>query len=461
MPNKYIRVGATFNGDGTSSALAASNGGVGAWNTLAYFEGTAPAYGSLAAGDVVYIRSKNEAGDDITVTHTATVTLGSAVATVSGYIQWIIDNGEIWPGIDGTITYTNNIANNVACNLSNQYNEYICRTRGSLRIVRVGSVNTAYNLGTYSGGLVDGMMWDWSGLTGSGRTNLTAPTSGYGVMRNIMVKAGYRFDPVFRMNVTNHRLILINPDIELFDTSNSVFGAVNTGTQIEVIGGKVHGSGAPGCQLISGDYPVNITGLKFPKTMLISRNPRGSRILGQDTSVGAVMSDAWGVADTLPVTGNYPFLDARLPDSTSSGWSWKVYPSLVSRQVPMRFQVSSKFYQQAPAVKTLTLEALIERDDFKADCNTQNLWAEFHYFDTDGNPVVVSTRDDVGVSLEASTANWSADYYGAVQFDKIKFSATTPSAIAQDTMVTTVLWGGVQAGSTAEYLLVCPDVRMT
>lgn len=68
MANKYIIHGATFNGDGTSSAEATSNGGVGAWNTITYFEGTAPAYGTLAAGDVVYIRSKDAGGSNITRT---------------------------------------------------------------------------------------------------------------------------------------------------------------------------------------------------------------------------------------------------------------------------------------------------------------------------------------------------------------------------------------------------------
>ncbi len=39
MANKYIIHGATYNGDGTTSSEAASDGAAGAWNTLTYFEG--------------------------------------------------------------------------------------------------------------------------------------------------------------------------------------------------------------------------------------------------------------------------------------------------------------------------------------------------------------------------------------------------------------------------------------
>lgn len=64
MANKYLIHGATYCGDGTASNEAASAGAVGAWNDINVLEGTAPAQGSLAAGDVVYIRSKTSAGRD-------------------------------------------------------------------------------------------------------------------------------------------------------------------------------------------------------------------------------------------------------------------------------------------------------------------------------------------------------------------------------------------------------------
>lgn len=106
MANKYIIHGATYCGDGTSSALATSAGAAGAWNDINVLEGTSPAYGALAAGDVVYIRSKTSAGADITRTLAANVTLGSSAATAAAWVTWVIDGGTIWSGINGTLTYT-------------------------------------------------------------------------------------------------------------------------------------------------------------------------------------------------------------------------------------------------------------------------------------------------------------------------------------------------------------------
>ena len=84
MANKYLIHGATYNGNGTSSAEATVDGGVGAWNSLNVFDaiGT-PNYGggSLLAGDTVFIRSKDASGNNLVRTLSATATLGSAAAT--------------------------------------------------------------------------------------------------------------------------------------------------------------------------------------------------------------------------------------------------------------------------------------------------------------------------------------------------------------------------------------------
>ena len=93
MPNKYIIHGATYNGNGTSSAEATADGGVGAWNSLNVFDAIgAPNYGggSLVAGDTVFIRSKDASGNDLTRTLSATATLGSAAATSSAWVTWVL-----------------------------------------------------------------------------------------------------------------------------------------------------------------------------------------------------------------------------------------------------------------------------------------------------------------------------------------------------------------------------------
>src|SRR5574337_453731 len=108
MAAKYFIFGATYNGDGTTSSEAASNGAAGAWNQASILTGTAPTYGSLSAGDTVLIRSKTGAGADLDISNTlaGSITLGSSAGTAANPVTWILDDGTVWSGKNGTLTYT-------------------------------------------------------------------------------------------------------------------------------------------------------------------------------------------------------------------------------------------------------------------------------------------------------------------------------------------------------------------
>ena len=105
MAERYLIHGAAYCGDGTASNEAASAGAAGAWNNINVLEGSAPAYGALAAGDTVYIRSKTSGGADITRTLAANATLGYASATDAAWVRWVVDGGTVWSGINGTVQY--------------------------------------------------------------------------------------------------------------------------------------------------------------------------------------------------------------------------------------------------------------------------------------------------------------------------------------------------------------------
>jgi hypothetical protein len=109
MADKFIRPGAPFNGDGTTNEVAAIDGAPGAWNDIGIVTGTPVVFGSLDPGDTRYIRSKTHAGADVTVTLAAALTIGPGGATEAAPITWILDNGTIWPGVDGILTYTSSV----------------------------------------------------------------------------------------------------------------------------------------------------------------------------------------------------------------------------------------------------------------------------------------------------------------------------------------------------------------
>ena len=145
MANKYLIHGATYCGDGTASNEAASAGAAGAWNNINVFEGTAPAYGTApVAGDFVYIRSKTSAGADITRTLTADITIGSANATITNPVTWVLDNGAIWSGIDGKLSYQCSGGN---CKTTvRSYNAVIAQTQSALEFVTSNAWGSAWTV---------------------------------------------------------------------------------------------------------------------------------------------------------------------------------------------------------------------------------------------------------------------------------------------------------------------------
>ncbi len=112
MAEKYIVDGAAYCGKGDGPLIPTDishQDATGyAWNNINVFTtGAAPAYGTApAAGDIIYIRSKNASGADITVNfNSASLTIGSANASATAPISWVIDGGTKWSSINGTFTF--------------------------------------------------------------------------------------------------------------------------------------------------------------------------------------------------------------------------------------------------------------------------------------------------------------------------------------------------------------------
>lgn len=249
MANKYIRHGETYCGDGTTSAAAASAGAAGAWNDINVMEGTAPAYGALAAGDVVYIRSLDASGAAITRTLTAARLLGSTAATATNPITWILDDGTVWSGINGVLTFTNSASYMTTLRINNVF---VAKTRHNWKI-KCTSTNPNGALADIYGHC-DGFEFDTSAKTGT--------YNPYYILRHgaIVENAHFLVGVISSAPGNNDGLIrpadssrgvtatLINPEIEL--TSASPTGAIFLGAAyftsgiFKILGGRVYGVGA-------------------------------------------------------------------------------------------------------------------------------------------------------------------------------------------------------------------------
>jgi hypothetical protein len=472
MANKYLIHGATYCGNGTASNEAASAGASGAWNDINVFEGTAPAYGSLNAGDTVYIRSKTSAGADITRTLAAGTTLGASVATTSAWVTWVIDGGAIWSGIDGTLKYDCPSTYTITLRGFNYY-----RAQNADKfVIRETNTNADYKkiVALAFAMQVDNLFVDCS-LNAHATGNWMQTSGGGGqddelVLRNLHLKWAKHYAALLTFRQWS-KVTLINPLIELTvsDGNGAVIELGDYGSCVTAIGGRIFGAGAT-----TGNYVVKqntsgrsgralFIGTQIPKTMPLLANapvagPWKFEGIGLDAEEGGAICESWGSADSRS-DGYYPTLNAFLPDSVSTPWSWKVYPSSAGLNYQFNIPVA-KEYTAAAATKTITCNALLA--DSITSANKGTMWLEVSYIDdSTGLPASVSSRDFTLGALDSSTAAWSATTYGSINLVEKQLSVTTPTSIKQDTMVIVTLCGIWKSASALDLMFVCPDVSLS
>jgi hypothetical protein len=173
----------------------------------------------------------------------------------------------------------------------------------------------------------------------------------------------------------------------------------------------------------------------------------------------------WGLissrADNSP-----PTLNAVLPDSANTPWSYLVYPKGITSQYNLNSGnyptlPISKVYTSAAAQKKVTLEFLLSTT--VANANKKTVWMDVVYIDnSDGLPRCLTTQIFTGTdALDTSSANWSATTWGAKSFNKRKLEVTTPGSIKQDTAVHVLFHYGVAAPNASDIAFVCPDLQLS
>ena len=463
MADKYLIHGATYCGDGTTSAEAASNGAAGAWNNINVLEDTAPAYGSLAAGDTVYIRSKSAAGADITRT-AAPTTVGKNGASASSWVTWVLDGGTVWSGINGTLTYESPSYNGVyLC----PYNLYRSEIPGKFVIKETNTGADDKNLiflpGSNSTLQLDGVFIDASATTTVGGNKFNFPETCDLILSRCRIKWARHYSPI--MGLTNSTVKINDSTIELTTAEpNSPMFNVRYGAAVEISGGRVFGTGAIETSAMFGLFadsgPVQVVGTIIPRELNVSFTvpSRGSAkvaIIGGDGGAGASIAGPFGYADSRS-DGNYPTLDTYINSSPAVPWTWKIYPKNAGVGVEGALTCSMLFTDTA-AAKTITAHVLIASTN--TSVNKRSLWLDVNYIDnTTGLPVACTTYLPAGGSLATDTAAWSAVTYGATSLLKRKLEVTTPSSIKPNTLVTCVLRIAAKAASPTDIIFFDPAV---
>lgn len=470
MANKYLIHGATYCGDGTTSAEAASAGAAGAWNNINVFEGTAPAYGSLAAGDTVYIRSKTGAGADadVVITAGASKTLGSSAATTSAWVTWVIDGGMIWSGVNGKVQY--DFPSTYTCTLRS-YNYYRAEVEDKFVIRESNSSSDYKKICTFpSYCRTDNLFVDCSS-NGHSTGNYMTFGEFENIHKNLHLKWAKHYAAPIGLNQWSN-VLLINPSIELTvsDTQAAVFAQGDYGSAITVIGGRLFGTGATTGNSVTAVNSVGrggkmkFVGFEIPKTMTMVKatiptsGPWQVDCVGLDAYAGGYLCEAWGEMSSRE-DKYYPTRTAFLPDSTETPWSWWVYPSNAGLQNQMRVPLGT-LYIDTDAAKTLTAYLLLA--DTVTTANKGTMWIEVIYTDAStGLPVSASSRDFANSALDSSTVTWSARTYGETGLSKKQIAVTTPTSIKQDSLVHVVLCGTWKSASANDFFVLCPDIGLS
>lgn len=461
MADRYIRHGETYCGDGTSSAAATIAGGPGAWNDINILEGSAPAYGTLSAGNTVAIRSKDAAGVDITRTVSANITLGKSGVTEASPVTWVLDDGSVWPGINGTLTY-----DIPSGNYGVTWTDYNNLYAGDKKF-RVVVSYTAYSLGnTWVGkpGIIRGLEVDTSATTGNG---------GYVYLNNVSYSVGHYINPSFKLGKywanalqgsSYSASTLINPEIELTQaTEGDPVFKLSINSHIDIQGGRLFGAGAiEGFVLLKEDDTsiggLTLNGFEYPRVVKVATSAATFQSRVQSTVIdgllGSECDDKYCSIDSRN-DGLYPTLRATLPDSANTSWSYKVYPHGASKCGPAKIHLK-KLYTLTAAAKTITLDFL--SCDSMPTPLTNTYWIEMAYVDaTTGEKQYLTTLDHAASTVSTSTAGWSGTSYGAVSLTKRKLSVTTPTSIKQDTVVEVNFYSTDASSTSDDIFFVDPD----
>jgi len=473
MPDKFIIHGATYDGDGTASNEAASDGAAGAWNNINILFGTTPTYGTTPAdGDTVYIRSKTSAGADLSVTLSASTYMGINSLANTARVKWILDGGTKWSGIDGTFTI--NRTAGYVINIRN-YNSIIAENKDRWKFVcnYTAANNHVWWGESGAGGVFENLTIDISQET---------YTQG-GVLNNVSGKyrgckflAGSKWYGQF-IYLTNYSFVeFVDCEFYIPTTSSTyIFNAGQYGTVTKFIGGRIYGPGATtGMKIFGNTAGTNVVvsyGFQYPKTCQLFNyatayvaNGWHFFMMGTDGGFGAEQHTSAALIDSRD-DNYYPVLNATYPDSSATGWSYKLYPNnrISDGQAGCNLMMS-KFFANSTDQQDVTVEFLISED--VTGPNKENIWIDVFYVDnTSGLLVMESSRDPAGGSLTTSSAAWNgtdADpAYGAVATDRYKLTVQTSGDVRQDTMMYVRFNVAIDATAETHVYFVCPDFLVT
>lgn len=423
MANKYVYHGAAFNGDGTTPNPAVSDGAPGAWNDLYAVSKGNVVYGSIDSEDIIYIRTKDASDNDYTINVTDTYYyFGNPLSSSDQWNMWVFDDGQVWPGVKGTVTF-----DFLYIFYIRAYNSVVGNNRVVFR--RQYNSNT-YNIATVYRSYTSGIMVDMS-------SNLSV--FGTRIYAYDALMSGWKLVNLNKSNVGlivpvyNGWQVFFGLDIECInDVGNCLFYPYSPGSTMMVIGGSYSGP-TSAMQYLSAPR----SGSCFIDGYYINANlpvgtPAGSAgnyVYHNHDFTHEISTSIFDI--TSANDGNFPVLNGVLPTNPETRTSLRLLNKSSTLNMPSQILFSLPF-DSLPATRTFRVEMLIPNDIIPS---SDSVWLDIIYMDESEQIQHATSFDVEGGNIPVSSANWSATTYGATSYNKYYIELTTPNNIKKDSMV--------------------------
>lgn len=448
-----------------------------AWQDLeTIMMGTLPG-GTIDPGDVIHIRSDDGAGGDNTINFQGTM---NDVGTVDAPVTWRVDDGTYWPN---PATLINELAGSAITN-STRFNVL----DGQNRLVITHTDTSGNRLGFIRVNSSSGLNFlDFRNLTINAVNTTSRRTIFIGRQSTVGDDVSrFRFENVtfgpFGTNVTGvfsgtestRGLALptefIGCTFDLNNVAHNPFFALQSVSSV----GRIR---LENCEFINTSVSARLcdSGIvesvrtKFG-TMPVSGNiPSDSgqfqhRLVAVD--VECVPNDFTfesytGVVDWRS-GANYPVLNAILPDSANTGWSWRVFPNInlttINDEFPFALPETTKFWNGAAATLDVTAEILLN-NSFGTP-NDNEIWFEINYVDS-GGTARKETSFGSGAALTASLATWSATVYGANTYNRFNMTIRTAHTVSANSRIDARIYMGLNGTLNSDFMFFDPEFSLT
>ncbi len=474
MANKYVIHGAAFDGDGTASNVAASDGAAGAWNDFEAVLSNTLTYGSYAVGDTIYVATNNGTSD-LSFTRTGTWTwadLGNA--DDGNYVTLYFDDGT---NVGSAGTFTLNMSNNLIISdwevIGNNRFEIIHTNTagygGGIQLAGYFENITYTSKGqrsvkgiNYRGYHCNGLTLNWETINNTSTPIIYASDGGWAKIENLVIdftgsNISTRTPEIFSVNSQVQFGMYVN-GLEIKGTSTHQFNlftkvydhSSNTLRMCQIVIDGLLCSGS-----ITTDNlvkpPWNETEYYLDPPILV----RGGENPFNSTYSQAAGYVAWTKGK------NYPYLNASLPDGT--GWSYLIKPTYAKKIKPLHCPPVRKLWESTASTVTVKLELAIDNRQTPKD---SEVWMNVCYINNSNNKMEVeSTRVFTAseATLATSTATWNPNppTYGAITLDEYKLELTTANSVKQYTEIVVHLFVGLAAFDSNSFWFYCPDVVLT